>query len=35
VTHPLKIAELVVLKSAGLPNGPKKMRFLHKRCRYM
>ena len=35
VTHSLKIPELVVLKSAGLPNRPKKMRLLHKRCRYI
>jgi len=32
-THPLKIAALVVLKSAGLPNGPRNIRFLHRRCR--
>jgi len=24
----------VLLQSAGLPNGPKKIRSLHKRCRY-
>jgi len=35
VTHTVKIAGLVVLKSAGLSNGLNKMRFLHKRYRYI
>jgi len=35
VTHALKIAELLALKSAGLPNGAEKMQFLHRRCRYI
>jgi len=30
VTHPLKIIALVVLKSTGLPNGPKRSHFYTK-----